>query len=163
VSLSCEEWPPREWDADTSPLHKTVTESSPWTYDNESLNPNLQPSNSQSRRRNKSQTFSPPGVSSLPPYHPDYKDGDQGAYNHGNDESQDEEESAPKGQLHVRTGSEGYEIRPEEREEMLRRYLTDLGEEPGRYLRYIPQPESEEIDSEDDVPLTQHKEMIRRQ
>jgi palmitoyltransferase ZDHHC6 len=36
---------------------------------------------------------------------------------------------------------------------MLRRYLTDLGEEPGRYLRYISQPESEEIDdSEDDVP-----------
>jgi len=158
-----EEWPPREWDADTSPMHKSVTESSPWTYDNESLNPNLQPSNSQSRRRNKSQSSSP-GVSSLPPYHPDYKDGDQGAYYPGNDVSKDEEESAPKGQLHVRTGSEGYEIRPEEREEMLRRYLTDLGEEPGRYLRYIPQPESEEIDdSEDDVPLAQQKEIIGRQ
>ena len=59
-----------------------------------------------------------------------------------------------------------HEIRPEERlgEEMLRRYLTVLGEEPGRYLRYIPQPESEEIDdSEDDVPLAQQKEMIGRQ
>ena len=169
TSLTCplfesgEEWPPREWDADTSPMHKSVTESSPWTYDNESLNPNLQPFNSQSRRRNKSQSSSP-GVSSLPPYHPDYKDGDQGPYYPHNDETQDEEESAPQGQLHVRTGSEGYEIRPEEREEMLRRYLTDLGEEPGRYLRYIPQPESEEIDdSEDDVPLAQQKEMIGRQ
>jgi len=161
VSLFCEEWPPREWEVDTSPMHNSTTDSSPWTYDNESLNPNLQPSNSQSRRRNKSQTSSP-GVSSLPPYHPDYKDDDQGVYNPGYDESQDEEE-APRGRLHIRTGSEGYEIRPEEREEMLRQYLTDLGEEPGRYLRYIPQPESEESDSEDDVPLTQRKEMIGQQ
>ena len=159
---SGEEWPPREWEADTSPIHKDITESSPWTYDNESLNPNLQPSNSQSRRRRVSQPSSP-GTSSLPPYHPDYKEGDQGAYNPGNDESQYEEESTPRGRLHVRRGSEGYEIRPEEREEMLRRYLTDLGEEPGRYLRYIPQPESEESDFEDNVPLTQRKEMLGQQ
>ena len=126
------------------------------------MNPNLQPSNSQSRRRNISQPSSP-GASSLPPYHPDYKEGDQDAYNPDNGESWDEQESAPRGQLHVRRGSEGYEVRPEEREQMLQRYLTDLGEEPGRYLRYIPQPESEESDSEDDVPLTQRKEMIGRQ
>ena len=138
-----------------------IDKSSPWTYENGSLNPDLQPSNSQSRRRNISQTSSP-GASSLPPYHPYYKE-DQGAYNPGNDESQDEQESAPRGRLHVRIGSEGYEIRPEEREEMLRRYLTELGEKPGRYLRYIPQPESEESISEDDVPLTQRKEMIGRQ
>ena len=99
----------------------------------------------------------------MPPYHPDYKEGNKGAYNFGNDESQDEQESAPRGRLHVRRGSEGYEIRPEEREEMLRRYLTELVEKPGRYLRYIPQPESEESTSEDDVPLTQCKEMIGRQ
>ena len=139
-----------------------IDKSSPWTYENGSLNPNLQPSNSQSRRRNISQTSSP-GASSLPPYHPDYKEEDQGAYNPGNDESQDERESAPRGRLHVRRGSEGYEIRPEEREEMLQRYLTELGENPGRYLRYIPQPESEESTSEDDVPLTQRKELIGRQ
>jgi len=156
-----EEWPPREWDGDASPVHNSniTDKSSPWTYENESLNPNLQPSNSQSRRRNISQT-SIPGASSLPPYHPDYKEGDQGACNPVNDESWDEEESAPRGRLHVRRGSEGYEIRPEEREEMLQRYLTELGEKPGRYLRYIPQPESEESTSEDDVPLLQRKEII---
>jgi hypothetical protein len=131
----------------------------PWTYENESLNPNLQPSNSQSRRRNVSLT-SGLGASSLPPYHPDYKEEDEDAYNPGNDESWDEQESAPRGRLHVRRGSEGYEVRPEEREEMLQRYLTELGEKPGRYLRYIPQPESEESTSEDDVPLMQRKETI---
>ena len=140
-------------------MHNSTAGSSPWTYNNKSLNPNLQPSNSQSRRRNKSQSSSP-GVSSLPPYHPDYKEGDQGAYNPSNYENQDEEESTPSGRIHVRKGSEGYEIRPEEREEMLRQYLTDLGEEPGRYLRYIPQPESEESTSDDDVPLAQRKEII---
>jgi len=159
MSLFCEEWPPREWNVDTAPMHRSVTESSPWTYNNESLNPNLQPSNSQSRRRNKSSL----GVSPLPPYHPDYKEGNQDAYNPGNDESEDEEETSSRGRIHVRTGSEGYEIRPEEREEMLRRYLTDLGEEPGRYLRYIPQPENGESDSEDNIPLMQHKEIIGRQ
>ena len=143
-------------------MHNSTTDSSPWTYNNESLNPNLKPSNSQSRRRNVSQP-SGPGVSSLPPYHPDYKEGDQGAYNPGNDESQGEEESVPREGLRVRRGSEGYEVRPEEREEMLRRYLTDVGEEPDRYLRYIPQPDSEEGDSEDDVPLTRRKEMIGQQ
>ena len=156
---SGEEWPPRESDVDASPMHNTnITDKSPWTYENDSLNPNLQPSNSQSRRRNVSQT-SIPGASSLPPYHPDYK-GDQGACNPGNDESGDDQESAPRGQLQVRRGSEGYEVRPEEREEMLRRYLTELGEKPGRYLRYIPQPESEESTSEDDVPLARRKEII---
>lgn len=41
---------------------------------------------------------------------------------------------------------------PSGREEMLRRYLKEVGEEPGRYIRYIPQPD--ETDSEDDRPLT---------
>jgi len=158
---SGEEWPPRESDVNASPMHNSsITDnSSPWTYENGSLNPNLQPSNSQTRKRNVSQT-SIPGASSLPPYHPDYKEGDQDAYNPGN---RDEQESPPRGRLHVRRGSEGYEVCPEEREEMLQRYLTELGEKPGRYLRYIPQPESEEGTSDDDIPLAQRKEMIGQQ
>lgn len=167
MSLFCEEWPPRESDVDESSIHNSsiIDKSSPWTYENNSLNPNLQPSNSQSRRRNGSQT-STLGTSSLPPYHPDYRDEDQGVYRPDNeaDESSDEQESAAaRGQLHIRRGSEGYEIRPVEREEMLRRYLAELGEEPGRYLRYIPQPDSEESTSEDDVPLGRRRETIGQQ
>jgi palmitoyltransferase len=42
----------------------------------------------------------------------------------------------------VRIGSEGYEVRPVGREEMLRKYLEELGEEPGRYVRYMPETDS---------------------
>ena len=46
---------------------------------------------------------------------------------------------------------------------MLRQYLAELGEEPGRYIRYIPEPESEESTSEDDIPLARRREMIGQQ
>jgi len=166
---SGEQWPPRESDINGSSMHTSsiTNNTSPWTYKNDSLNPNLQPSNSHSRRRGASQN-SIPGASSLPPYHPDYREGDQGVYTpdryEGDSESSDEEESAPRGRLHIRRGSEGYEIRPEGREEMLRQYLTELGEEPGRYFRYIPQPDSDRSASEDDdVPLARHREIIGQQ
>jgi palmitoyltransferase ZDHHC6 len=154
-------------DTNESPIHDSsiIDKSSPWTYKNNSLNPNLQSSNSESRRRNGSQTFIP-GASSLPPYHPDYRPEDAGVYNPGNDEgdeSSDEQDPTSRGHLHIRKGSEGYEIRPEAREEMLKRYMTELGEVPGRYIRYIPQPESEENTSEDDIPLGRRRERIRQQ
>jgi len=157
-----EEWPPREPHMNESSIHSSIINQSPWTYENNSLNPNLQPSNSQTRKRNGSQIYIP-GASSLPPYHPDYRQEDQGVYKPGNDEgdeSSDEQESSSRGRFHIRRGSEGYEVRPEGREEMLRRYLTELGEEPGRYIRYIPQPDSEECVSEDDIPLGRCREMI---
>lgn len=160
---SDEQWPPREPDINASSVHNSsFTDGSPWTYKNDSLNPDLRPSNSESRRRGVSTL----GASSLPPYHPDYREEDQGVYNPDNDqdsESSDERELASKGRLHVRRGSEGYEVRPEGREEMLRQYLAELGEQPGRYLRYIPQPDSEESASEDDVPLARRKEIIGQQ
>jgi len=78
------------------------------------------------------------------------------------EESDDEREG--KRRTVVRRGSEGYEVRPVGREEMLKRYLEELGEEPGRYLQYIPEPDSDseeefegkdnEVDSEN-VPLAQ--------
>lgn len=61
----------------------------------------------------------------------------------------------------MRRGSEGYEIRPESREQMLREYLESLGEQPDRYLRYIPQvdedfdTDGDGADDDDDVPLGQ--------
>ena len=151
------QWHPQ--DLDTNGSSSTITHnSSPWTYENDSLNPNLQPTNSQSRKR-LSQTSSP-GASSLPPYHPDYREGEN-VYNSDGYESSDEQESAPRGKIHIRRGSEGYEVRPEGREEMLRQYLSELGEQPGRYLRYIPQPDSEESEGSlsEDVPLARRREM----
>lgn len=43
----------------------------------------------------------------------------------------------------VRRGSEGYEVRSTSREQMLRQYLESVGEDYDRYIRYIPEPESE--------------------
>jgi hypothetical protein len=65
----------------------------------------------------------------------------------------------------VRRGSEGYEVQPAAREEMLRQYLENLGEEPGRYLRYIPQVEDGdesnfEDEDDDNVPLASHAKIV---
>jgi hypothetical protein len=144
--------------------------ASPWTYENGSFNPDLEPSNaylrsSSSKRRNNIRGAIP----SLPPYHPDYREGNSShdcRYEHSSsedsgmfseEESDDEQEG--KRQNTVRRGSEGYEVRPVGREELLRRYLEELGEEPGRYQRYIPKPDSDseeerESDSEK-VPIAQ--------
>jgi hypothetical protein len=58
------------------------------------------------------------------------------------------------GKVRIRRGSEGYEVRPADREEMLRRYLQERVSESGRYQRYVPEPESgseDEIESDDAV------------
>lgn len=88
----------------------------------------------------------------MPPYHPDCNEGD--AYHPLDDEdslvsSDDEiEDNIPLGELStgnvkVRRGSEGYEVRPVSREEMLRQYMESVGEDYDRYLQYVPQPEPE--------------------
>lgn len=51
---------------------------------------------------------------------------------------------------------------------MLRQYLENLGEKPGRYLRYIPQVEDEdesnlenlEDEDDDNVPLASHAKRV---
>ena len=51
----------------------------------------------------------------------------------------------------VREGSEGYEVKPVDREEILRRYILSRGEEAGHYQRYISEPHSQsELQSEDE-------------
>ncbi|KAJ7651630.1 zf-DHHC-domain-containing protein [Mycena polygramma] len=145
-------WPPR--DPDTvyreDPDIEFVLPDSPWTYENGSINPELQPSNSSAMpRRRKKQ---PAGASTLPPYHPDYQAG-VGADDDSTDDD-DEYRYADNSKTRVRRGSEGYEVRPAAREDMLARYLLEIGETPQRYHRYIPEPDSESED--DDVPLGQH-------
>ncbi|KAF8971687.1 DHHC palmitoyltransferase-domain-containing protein [Flammula alnicola] len=142
---------------------------SPWTFENESLNPALRPSNSQLRtRRRRIPQNNIPGASALPPYHPDYQEGEQqpyepDQYSEDSESSADEKMAPHAGQHRVRRGSEGYEIRQEGREEMLRKYLEELGEEPGRYVRYIPQVEDDSAsdEDEDNTPLAHIAEKVR--
>ncbi|KAG5637653.1 hypothetical protein H0H81_003730 [Sphagnurus paluster] len=140
-------WPPRDpvtQKREEQGEHELVLPSSPWTYENGSVNPDLEPSNS-SRRRNvaKRQTK---GVSLLPPYHPDYQEGEQVVLEQSEDDSCSDDYS---GHPRIRSGSEGYEVRPVDREELLHRYLREVGEEPARYHRYIPTPESDNESDED--------------
>ncbi|KAJ7897198.1 zf-DHHC-domain-containing protein [Mycena olivaceomarginata] len=152
-------WPPRDPATfhDGDPNREFVLPDSPWTYENGSINPDLQPSNSAAtapRRRKKT----PDGTSALPPYHPDYQPPASGTADDGDDASDDEEDDyryTDPGKHRVRRGSEGYEVRPAAREDMLARYLLEIGETPQRYHRYIPQPDSEPESDGDDVPLGQ--------
>ncbi len=61
-----------------------------------------------------------------------------------------------EGRRLVRRGSEGYEVRSIDREEMLRRFIEGRVHEPGRYSVYEPEaasgPESEE---DEDAPLVE--------
>ncbi|KAG6900521.1 hypothetical protein C0993_009474 [Termitomyces sp. T159_Od127] len=147
-------WPPEDPTAlhlETSE-HDFVLPSSPWTYENGDVNPNLEAYNSERRasaKRRKRLNNCVQGESSLPPYHPDYheqvnKEADS------TDESSDDDYDARRPL--VRTGSEGYEVHQVGREELLRRYLVDIGQDPGRYKYYIPTPYSSDSDS--DTPLS---------
>ncbi|TRM66063.1 DHHC palmitoyltransferase-domain-containing protein [Schizophyllum amplum] len=109
--------------------------ASPWTYENDGFNPGLRPTNSQLRRSDSS--GSRRRRAAVPPYHPDYRegDGDAHAYLSSSDESE-VEFMRPA----LRRGSEGYEVRPVNREEMLQRYLDEA---PDKYNRYVPEPPSE--------------------
>lgn len=62
----------------------------------------------------------------------------------GSGDEVDDDDDVPLGiKGRGRRGSEGYEVRPVSREQMLRQYLESVGENYDRYIRYIPEPESE--------------------
>lgn len=136
--------------------HELELPSSPWTYENGSLNPHLETSNAR-QRRNKPKPKGP--ISNVPPYHPDYvppQDGDVDNYP-VDDSSEDEYDDEDKEKQHkpkrlVRRGSEGFEVHTIDREHMLKQWIETTVEEPGRYQHYAPEPSSEESE-EEDVPL----------
>ncbi|KAI0050570.1 hypothetical protein FA95DRAFT_1487053, partial [Auriscalpium vulgare] len=145
-------WPPQDPTAVShDPDHKFELPDSPWTYENGSVNPDLKPSSARARRRHP--------VAAVPPFHPDYQQADD----YTSPETSDDDYGSDAGEYAegrlggmVRRGSEGYEVRQVDREEILRRYVESRGEEAGRYRRYVPDPPSEP-DSEpsegDEVPL----------
>lgn len=128
---SAQPWPPEDpSDAHRFDLHDEDEDAadegfqlpdSPWTFENGSVNPSLQPSNA-FRRRAVAMNAA------------------------GDDEDEDEvyeyrEDYIPR-RRHIRRGSEGYEIAmsPADKEEILRRYIITRGAEAGHYKRYEPEP-----------------------
>lgn len=168
-------WPPKDptifrphqdftgEDDDEPPENSFNLPSSPWTFDNGSLNPNLQPSNTYRRRAFKSnRTYAEQNEaqgSNEPTYPPNNaepsataSDGNvrDGHYDDGSSEySLDEDELYQESRPWIRRGSEGYEVKPIDREEILRRYILSRGEEAGYYQRYVPEPEPEGEDNQD--------------
>ncbi|KAF5388519.1 hypothetical protein D9757_004693 [Collybiopsis confluens] len=152
-------WPP---DDPTRPYFEEAEgefklADSPWTFENDGVNPDLQPSNTKLRkdsftRRRKARDAA--GYSTHPPYHPDYQ-GSEDAVSSSEDDQNHRLER-------IRKGSEGLEFKPADREEMMLRYLEQIGETPGRYQRYIPQVESESENEEDDVLLGPQKGVGRQ-
>jgi len=189
-------WPPSD---PTEKYGEWTQPDSPWTYDNDGPNPILIPSNSQlrSRKRGRRGANGDGGVSAVPPYHPDYEpaqrwqDDDDGAYDHHDKDDDDDDEAEgerfaeyehQRRTAHVRRGSEGYEVRSIDREQLLTEYITSRGQEEGHYRRYLPEPpsgtesesggedaardvgagaEDEDEDQDDDEPLAVRVEKWR--
>lgn len=129
-------WPPPD---PTERASEWTQPASPWTYNNDGPNPALIPSNTHSAQHLRARKRDVSGISAVPPYHPDYEPAD--------DDDDDDEQFAEyaKGMAHhhVRRGSEGYEVRPIDREQLLAEYIATRGQEAGHYRRYVPEPPSE--------------------
>lgn len=135
--------------------HELEMPDSPWVYGNEAFNPALQASNARKRAARKK-------ASAVPPYHPDY-DPNAVVHDYSSSSSGYESETLvrPNGQL-VRRGSEGLELGPVDREDMLRQYVEGLGAQQGRYNVYVPDPPSEpDTSDDDDIPLGERVERWR--
>ena len=120
--------------------HVFTLPKDPWTYGNGSFNPELHPGSLDSGLRERRESSAsrqrrtipyPDGIYAVPPYHPDY---DELQLSHGHfsrppyaDEDEDEDdhyyEDRPQHREFIRRGSEGYEVRPIDREEMMRQYV----------------------------------------
>lgn len=144
-----ERWPPRDPALESQKPFKLP--DSPWTYENGNVNPALRPSNGRPRpidERSSARAY----TSALPPYHPDFEHDAYPvrSYSAESDTDPEEEYQGPK----VRRGSEGYEVRPINREEMLREYIQSEVERTGRYEVYQPEDaeyvEDYESDSRDE-------------
>jgi len=146
--------------------HVLTLPSSPWTYSGGALNPGLYPTSAGKRKSKPRAKVTKGLISSLPPYHPDYEPplegdedgvGDAFVNSSASDASYSSDgyaEPVIPGAGRVRRGSEGYELPPINREEMLRRYIEGQLGEAGRYNVYVPEPESESSeDDEEIVPL----------
>ena len=118
--------------------HVFTLPKEPWTYGNESFNPDLHPGSQNHGLRERRHTIPYPGeggetdgMYAVPPYHPDY-DESQPSHAHFSrppyaDEGEEEDdgyyEDGPRQRQFIRRGSEGYEVHTIDREEMMRQYV----------------------------------------
>ena len=150
VDADSQAWPP--CDPTTQQHHDSglnegfVLPSSPWTFEDGTLNPSLKPSNAQ-LRSSRTKRRRPKGVLAVPPYHPDFRQSPPSSqYASSSSESEEVHNVRPL----IRRGSEGYEILPVDREEMLRRFIETRGLEDGRYNVYVPEPD---VESDGDLEM----------
>jgi len=140
-----ERWPPRDPALEHQNPFKLP--DSPWTYENGDFNPGLRPSNTRARpidERSSTRAY----TSALPPYHPDFDHDDHPFQSHSTEGGTDPEEEYQG--LRVRRGSEGYEVRPISREEMLREHIQSEVKRTGRYQVYQPEDAEYAEDYESD-------------
>jgi palmitoyltransferase ZDHHC6 len=151
VSDPPEAWPPRDPNEEdyTDPDHEFKLPESPWTFENSSFNPELRPGNGTARRRRSNRGE----VANVPPYHPDFDEDVQPS--RYDDSSSSDDEVYRSGATRIRRGSEGVEVLPVNRAEMMQRYVQEVATEEGRYQRYVPEPASESEGEDDYVPLAQ--------
>jgi palmitoyltransferase ZDHHC6 len=140
-------WPP----PDPTEYNSGWTQpTSSWTYNNDGPNPALIPSNSHFAQHLRSRKRDATGISVVPPYHPDYDESAPHEYNHDDEDVDDDDgerfaeyEKRRQGPMpRVRRGSEGYEVRPIDREQLLAEYIESRAQEAGHYRRYVPEPAS---------------------
>ena len=146
-------WPPQDPEQHEPNNYDHLQSSSPWTYGHDALNPALEPTSSSRRRFISKSHDSRIPHDKVPPYHPDYDRGEKyQPESHADDSSlssSDVEDDVPLGVIQngesrrVRRGSEGYEMQAVSREQMLRQYLESVGKDYDKYIRYIPEVESE--------------------
>ncbi|KAH9923635.1 zf-DHHC-domain-containing protein [Fomitopsis serialis] len=152
---NAENWPPEDPSRismpEADPNYKFTLPPSPWTYENGSVNPYLQPSNARRRQTARNGPYA-----ALPPYHPDYREPEAVVPYDPASSSEDEYGGNPARGVRVRRGSEGYEVKTIDREAMLRGSIEGRTHEPGRYNYYNPEVSSEseaEDDQDDSTPL----------
>ena len=162
---SAQPWPPEDPtrhqthpDYANGDDHELVLPDSPWTFENGSLNPALEPYNTRRRGpglRNRAAKSSiamqTTDTSDVPPYHPDYGNGrSRPRYDTSSDEESgydsDEMRYNGGGDVSMNIGEEGYEVREIDREEILGRYIMSRGQEAGHYRRYDPNTNDEYSD-----------------
>ncbi|KZT08720.1 zf-DHHC-domain-containing protein [Laetiporus sulphureus 93-53] len=166
---TAEAWPPEDPTKvnqlpEPDPNYQFNLPSSPWTYSNGSLNPNLQPSNAHHRSTSRRRSRGVATHSPLPPYHPDYHESqDDPSYIYDPSSEEEDLDDTPFGRefaggaARVRRGSEGYEVKTIDREAMLRMMVDERIQAPGRYQQYVAEQYGDDEEGkenlEDFVPL----------
>ncbi|KAG8931930.1 Palmitoyltransferase [Tulasnella sp. 418] len=189
-------WPPKDPSVYDHPNGPDLTGKSPFTYGT-GLNPDLLPSNNARLRHPKSKDLQTPGVGNdSAPYGHNFDEEDRkttstpsrnsfssneypdnrGFFGRLGEERADDNYDNPDGPtVRVRRGSEGWEVRPMSKDEIVQRYLRSRGlepeqsrirdaetgnevggpremlnklNEPGRYNRYVPEVQSSSEDED---------------